>query len=103
MIIKTKTPVYNKLAKKFGEVTFATHLKAIIETDFESRTACAKKLKMSPQSLNNYLTARRTPTPKLAAKMAKQLGYSPVSFIELALSDFVKNSGYKYNVKLESA
>ena len=98
-----KKSSYDKLAKKFGKVTFSSHLKAIIETDFESRTACARKLSVSPQVLNDYITARRTPTPTLAGKMAKKLGYSPASFIELALSDLVKSAGYKYNVKLESA
>ena len=103
MTTKRKSSSYEKLAKKFGKVTFASHLKAVIETDFESRTACARKLGISPQALNDYITARRTPTPTLAGKMAKKLGYSPLSFIELALSDSVKNAGYKYTVKLESA
>ena len=103
MNTKRKTSSYDKLAKKFGEVTFADHLRAIAETDFETLTACAKKLGMSPQSLNDYMTAKRVPTPNLAAEMAKKLGHSPLSFIELALSDSVKKAGYKYNVNLESA
>ena len=103
MTTRRKDLSYDKLAKKFGRVTFASHLKAVIETDFESCTACARKLGISPQALNDHITSRRTPTPALAGKMAKKLGYSPVSFIELALSDSVKNAGYKYKVKLESA
>ena len=103
MTTKSKTPAYDRLAKKFGKVTFAGHLKAVIETDFESRTACARKLKMSPQSLNDYITARRIPSPNLAGKIARRLGYSPISFIELALSDSVRNAGHKYKVRLELA
>ncbi|USN48533.1 MAG: helix-turn-helix transcriptional regulator [Pseudobdellovibrionaceae bacterium] len=100
---KKKTPAYDKLSKKFGKVTFASHLEAVIETDFDSRAACAKKLGMSPQSLHDYITAKRIPSPSLAGKMAKKLGYPPAAFIELALSDSVKKAGYKYDVKLESA
>ena len=103
MTTRRKNLSYDKLARKFGRVTFASHLKAVIETDFENRTACARKLGISPQALNDYITSRRTPTPALAGRMAKKLGYSPVSFIELALSDSVNNAGYKYKVKLESA
>ncbi|MCY4644517.1 MAG: helix-turn-helix transcriptional regulator [Bacteriovoracales bacterium] len=102
MGIRKKTSAYDKLAKKLGEVTFANHLRAVAETDFETRTACAKKLGMSPQSLNDYMSGKRIPTPNLAAQMAQKLGYSPLSFIELALSDTVKKAGYKYNVNLES-
>ena len=103
MSTRKKNSTYDKLAKKFGKVTFANHLRAIAETDFETRTACARKLGMSPQSLNDYMAGKRIPTPNLAAKMAQNLGYSPLSFIELALSDSVKKAGYKYNVNLESA
>jgi hypothetical protein len=35
--------------------------------------------------------------------MAKKLGYSPIVFIELAVSDSIQKAGYKYKVKLESA
>ena len=100
---KSNPTNYSKLAKKFGTVTFASHLKAVVQTDFPSRTACAKKLGISPQALNDYITNRRIPTPALAGKMAKKLGYSPLSFIELALSDSLWSAGYKYKVKLESA
>lgn len=103
MPTKKSSSSYGKLAKKFGEPTFASHLKAIVETDFESRSAGARKLGMSPQSLNDYITGRRIPSPELAGKMAKKLGYSPLSFIELALSDSVKKVGYKCTVRLESA
>ena len=103
MPIKTKTPVYDRLAKKIGGVTFASHLEAIIALDFESQAACARKLGIGRQSLAKYLSEERIPTPALAGEMAKKLGYSPAAFIELALSDSVKKAGYKYKVKLESA
>lgn len=101
--IRTKALVWIQSVEKFGSPTFASHLKAITLTDFESKAACARKLGMSPQSLQDYLTGKRTPSPDLAGKMAKTLGYSPLSFIELALSDAVRKAGYKYSVKLESA
>lgn len=103
MSIRKKTSAYDKLAKKFGEVTFANHLRAIAEADFKTRTACAKKLGIRPQSLNDYMTGKRIPSLNLAAEMAHKLGYSPLSFIELALSDSVKKAGFRYNVNLELA
>ena len=103
MTTRRKNSSYDKLSKKIGlEITFANHLRAVIKTDFESLTACAKKLGITPQSLNDYVTGRRIPTPDLAGKIAKKLGYSPISFIELALSDAVKYAGYEYDVKLKA-
>jgi len=101
--MSTKKTSFEKLSKKFGKPSFASHLKAIIETDFDSRSACARALGMSPQSLNDYITSKRIPSPELAGKMANALGYSPFSFIELALSDSVRKAGYKCSVKIEAA
>ena len=58
---------------------------------------------MAPQSLNDYMVARRIPTPKLAGKMARKLGYPSIAFVELALSDLIKKSGYRYKIVLEAA
>lgn len=94
---------YEKLSRKYGEITFASHLTAVVMIDFSSKAACARKLRMSPQSLHDYMVGKRIPTPQLAGKMAKALSYSPISFIELALSDHVRKAGYKYSVRLEVA
>ena len=103
MSIKRKS-TYERLAEMAGEyLTFASCLESIAETDFESRAACARKIGISPQTLNSYIKEKRIPTPSLAAKMAKKLGYLPELFIMLALSDSVKKSGYNYNVELKAA
>ena len=57
---------------------------------------------MTAQSLNDYIKGKRIPTPSLAGKMAHKLGYPPELFIELALSDLLKRSGYEYNVEIKS-
>lgn len=101
--MSTKKSAYKKLIEKFGEPTFSEYLEAIVVADFESKSACARKLGMSPQSLQDYLTGKRTPSPSLAAKMAEKLGYLPISFIELALTQSVQKAGYNYRVNLESA
>jgi transcriptional regulator with XRE-family HTH domain len=103
MNTKRGSSAYEKLSKKFGKPTFASHLKAIVELDFESRSACARKLGITPQALYEYTSANRIPSPSQAGKMAKKLGYSPIVFIELAVSDSIQKAGYKYKVKLESA
>ncbi len=71
MTTKRKTSSYDKLAKKFGKVTFSSHLEAVIKTDFESQTACTRKLDISPQTLNDYITAQRTPHPPLQERWKK--------------------------------
>ena len=102
MTIKKKS-TYEKLLKKTGlSITFANHLESIIETDFEGKSACARKIGMTPQSLNDYIKGKRIPTPSLAGKMAKKLGYPQELFIELALSDLLKRCGYKYLVEIKS-
>ena len=99
-----KMSTYERLVKMTGEtITFATYLEAIAETDFGSRAACARKLGMAPQTLNSYIKAKRIPGPALAAKIAKKLGYDPLVFMELALSDSVRKTGYGYKVELTAA
>ena len=84
-------------------ITFASCLESIAETEFESRAACARKLDITPQTLNSYIKAKRIPGPALAAKMAKKLGHHPPTFMKLALSDSVKKTGYNYDVELKAA
>ena len=99
-----KMSTYERLVKMTGEtITFATYLEAIAETDFKSRADCARKLGIAPQTLNSYIKAKRIPGPALAAKIAKKLGYEPLTFMELALSDLVKMTGYSYRVELKTA
>ncbi len=103
MVIKKKKSAYERLLKKTGlHITFANHLESIIETDFESQAACARKIGMAAQSLNDYTKGKRIPTPSLAGKMAHKLGYPAELFIALALSDLLKRSGYQYAVELKA-
>ena len=42
-------------------------------------------------------------SPERAKKFAKVLGYSEVTFVELALQDQFKNAGIKMKINLEAA
>ena len=91
---------YRELTDKFGVPTFADHLEAIADCDFATRRECAAKLGISTSTLRAYISGRRTPSVANAAAMAKCLHYSPLLFIEAALSDTIKEAGYNYEVKL---
>ena len=91
---------YQDLINKFGAPTFADHLEAIVVCDFDTRRECATKLGISTSTLRAYTSGRRTPSVASAAAMAKRLNYSPLLFIEAALSDALKEAGYNYEVKL---
>jgi hypothetical protein len=77
MNTKRGSSAYEKLSKKFGKPTFASHLKAIVELDFESRSACARKLGITPQALYEYTSANRIPSPHRPGKWPKSLATRP--------------------------
>lgn len=91
---------YRELIDKFGAPTFADHLEAIAVCDFATRRECAAKLGISTSTLRAYTSGRRTPSVASAAAMAECLNYSPLLFIEAAVSDALKDAGYNYEVKL---
>ena len=54
----------------------------------------------SPSCGTPYTSGKRTPSVASAAAMAKCLDYSPLLFIEAALSGALKEAGYDYEIKL---
>ncbi|MBU0455596.1 MAG: helix-turn-helix domain-containing protein [Gammaproteobacteria bacterium] len=76
-----------------GKLTLGRLLWAIREGEGISQIDFAKVLKISKQCLCDLEHNRRTVGPKLAAKYAKELGYSKEQFIRLSLQDLVDRGG----------
>ena len=97
----TKKKIYSEeLELKYGRLTFGNVLRAWREADGISQTVFAKKMGLSVQNLNDLEKGRRIPSSTRAAKIAKKLGLSELTLIQLALQDSLIKEGFKYEVKL---
>ncbi len=102
MTIK-KAPLFERLEKKYGELTFANTLKAWRDADEMSQVAFAKRLGISTQNLNDIEKGRRIPSPKRAARIAKKLGIPDIAFVMLSVRDSLRKEGFDYKVSLKDA
>jgi transcriptional regulator with XRE-family HTH domain len=91
------------IERKYGRLTVGELLHSWRVGEEMSQTKFAKKLGISVQSLCDLEKGRRIPSPARAAKIAKKIGYSELTMIQLAIRDTLYADGFKYNVKLESA
>ncbi len=86
------------------KLTLGSLLAAIRQGEEMSQTAFAELLGMAS---NRYLSdvehGRRLISPKMAAKYAEKLRYSPRQFVRLCLQDMVNRDGIKVNVLVEAA
>lgn len=84
-----------------GPLTFGSMLLSIRKGEEWTQIEMAKKLKVSDKHLCDIEHERRTVSPARASQWAKKLGYSPVTFVELALQDLLNKDGLnlKVNVK----
>jgi len=87
-----------ELEKELGELTFGQVLKAHREAEELTQIELAKKLGISKQSLNDLERGRRIPSPSRAANIAKKLGMLEESFIEIALSDHLREEKLAFSV-----
>lgn len=102
MTTKNKS-YFEKLEKKYGQLTFGGTLKAWREAEDLSQTHFAKKIGLSTQNLNDLEKGRRIPTPTRAAKIAKRLGLPEMGLIQLALRDSLAKEGFKFEITLKMA
>ncbi len=86
------------------KLTLGGLLAAIRKGDGLSQTEFADLLGMAS---NRYLSdvehGRRLVSPKMAAKYAEKLQYSPRQFVRLCLQDMVNRDGIKVDVILKEA
>ncbi len=87
-----------ELEKDFGTVTFGLALWAYRKGEELPQKDFALSLGISPSSLCDLEKGRRIPSPSRAAKIAKQLGQSEKTWIQLAFQDSLRDAGLNYIV-----
>jgi len=88
------------LQKSRGRLSFAQVLLSHRMGEEMTQVEMAEKLDISKQSLCDLEKGRRIPSPSRAAKIAKKLGMLPESFIQLALSDQLREENLKFDIEV---
>lgn len=91
------------LEKKHGPITLGRYISAFRQCDELSQAAYARKLKISRANLCDIEKGRKTVSPERAAKIAKLMGVSEMTLIQLAIQDQLNAMKLKYKVELKSA
>lgn len=86
-----------------GPPTLGQVLKSFRQCEEWSQKDCAKKLRISPQHLNDIEHDRKSVSPELAARYARLLKQSEMHFVQLALQDKLSKAKLKYTVELRAA
>lgn len=86
-----------------GVLTLSRLISATRQGEDLSQVEFAKLLGVSKQYVCDIEHGRRFISPKMAAKFAKKLGYSPRQFVRLCLQDLVNREGLKLIVNVEEA
>lgn len=104
MTTKKKTTAMKFLDKTIGSaISLGSTIEAIRLSDEISQNIFAKKLGISQAHLSQIEKGVKAVSPERAKKFAKILGYSEISFVELAIQDQLIKSGIKMRVHLEAA
>ena len=104
MTTKKKSSAMKFLDKAIGApISFGSTLESIRLSDVISQVTFAKKLGISQAHLSQIEKGVKSVSPERAKKFAKILGYSEVTFVELALQDQFKKAGIKMKIHLEAA
>ncbi|MBU1193321.1 MAG: helix-turn-helix domain-containing protein [Proteobacteria bacterium] len=96
----TKKYGTKKLREEFGPLTFGNALEAYRLTEEITQADFAKLLGISAQSLCDIEKGRRVPTPKRAAKIAKQIEQPENFWIQLAFQDMLRKEELNYTVSV---
>jgi transcriptional regulator with XRE-family HTH domain len=104
MTTKRKSDAMKFLDKSIGTpMTFGSVIESLRLSENKTQSAYAKKLGISQTHLSQIETGVKTVSPERAKKFAKILGYSEVSFVQLALQDLFAKLGINLKVTLEAA
>jgi transcriptional regulator with XRE-family HTH domain len=104
MTTKKKSKAITFLDNAIGStMTFGSNLEAIRLADSISQVDFAKKLGISQAHLSQIEKGVKSVGPERAQRYAYILGYSAVTFVELALKDQFKKLGIKMKIHLEAA
>lgn len=91
------------MEKKYGPMTLGRFVKAFRQSDEISQTAYAKKLGISRANLCDIEKGRKPVSLERAARIAKAIGVSEITLIQLALQDQLRREKLPYEVELRSA
>jgi transcriptional regulator with XRE-family HTH domain len=94
---------FKELEEEHGRLTFGEFLKSRRLSEDLTQKEFSKMLHLSVQNLCDLEKGRRIPSPTRAARIAKKLKLPESGLIQLALRDSLREQGFKYEVKLESA
>ncbi len=104
MTTKKKSKAIKFLDKTIGAaMSFGSNLEAIRLADSLSQAAFAKKLGISQAHLSQIEKGSKLVSPERAKSFAKILGYSDITFVELALQDQLRKANIKMKIHLEAA
>ncbi len=101
--MNTKIVTINDLPHHLAHSTFGDSIKAWRICDEMSIRAMAKRLGMSPASLDDIERGRRLPSPERAAKIARKLGHPIETWVELAIQDILERDKLKLKVTVTAA
>lgn len=104
MTTKKKSNAMMFLDKVIGTpISIGSTLESIRLSEESSQVMFAKKLKISQAHLSQIEKGIKSVSPERAKKFANILGYSEVTFVELAIQDQLKKAGIKMRIHLEAA
>lgn len=104
MTTKRKSEAMKFLDKAIGTpMTLGSVIESIRLAEEKTQSTYAKRLGISQTHLSQIETGVKTVSPERAKKYAKILGYSEVSFVQLAVQDMFVKLGINMKVTLEAA
>jgi transcriptional regulator with XRE-family HTH domain len=104
MTTKRKSETMKFLDKVIGSpMTFGSAIESLRLSEEKTQSAYAKKLGITQTHLSQIEKGVKMVSPERAKKFAKILGYSEISFVQLALQDLIAKAGINLKVKLEAA
>lgn len=104
MTTKKQSEAMEFMNKIIGRpMTFGTVLESLRLCEDETQSVYAKKLGISQTHLSQIETGVKTVSIERAKKFANILGYSEISFVQLAVQDMFDKAGMNMKVTLEAA
>lgn len=104
MTTKRKGDAMKFLDRLIGTpMTLGSVLESLRLSEEKTQSAYAKKLGISQTHLSQIETGAKIVSPERAKRFAKILGYSEVTFVQLALQDMFVKAGINLKVTLEAA
>ena len=97
-----KTISAREALKDVLKCSFGEFVRDIRECDELSQTELAKRMRVSRQFINAVEKDKANVSLEMAIKIAKALGYTYESFVEIFLNDMLRKSGIKKVVHFES-